>query len=824
MLRESHNNPPLRPPLFAVMLISASALAYEILLMRLFSIIQWHHFAYMVISLALLGYGASGAILSLAHRWTTPHFAGLFIGNAALFGISSPACFLIAQQMPFNTLEIIWDPTQWVYLLWSYLLLFIPFFFAANSICLAFARFDRQIPQVYAYDLMGAGLGAIGVIALLYWMPPEDVLRWLGVSGLLAAAFSIWEMNMPRPWRFAPWVLIAAVLISAMPDGWLTLQLSEYKALNQSLQIRGARLLEQSSSPLGVVSVVENTKIPFRMAPGLSLNNPDEPPPQLALFTDGDAPTALTEYTGRRETLRYLDYQTSALPYHLTKPEKVLILGMGGGSGLLQAEYHTTPRIEAVELNPQFIHLLTDTHSDFSGWPLLQEKTWIHEAEARGFIAGNDTSYALIQVSLLDSAAAGFAGVQALSESYLYTREALQDYLQHLQPAGLLAITRWIKLPPRDGLKLFATAIAALRASGVELPDRQLMMIRGWNTSTLLVKNGIFTPSEITRMRTFCDERSFDSAYYPGIQETETNQFNMLSEPYLYQGALALLGQDAGRFIQQYKFQIEPATDDRPYFFNFFKWESLSEILSLYRRGGFSLLELGYPVLILTLLQALFASLVLILLPLWFFRHRGRSLAPSYHLKVVGYFFAIGLAYLFVEIAFLQKFILFLSHPIYAVAVVLCGFLIFSGLGSRYSEKILNGGIFKSLFTVMLLLSGISLVYLLLIPALFVWLADLPGPGKALISLLLIAPVAFCMGLPFPQGLSKVAEAAPQLIPWAWGINGCASLLSTILASLLAIHLGFNLVIIFALLLYLGTGLIDLDANKQERQQRNVGA
>ena len=812
MLKEKPISPTLKPPVFAVMLISASALAYEILLMRLFSIIQWHHFAYMVISLALLGYGASGTILSLAQRWTGPRFAGLFVGNAALFGISTLVCFLIAQVIPFNTLELVWDPTQWIYLLCSYLLLFIPFFFAANSICLAFSRFDAQIPRIYAFDLIGAGLGAIGIIALLYRLPPQEVLRWLSLAGLLAAAFSIREMRLPEPHRLLPWVLLPVVLIGLMPDDWLSLRMSEYKDLNQTLQIRGARLLEQRSSPLGVISVVENREIPFRLAPGLSLNSPDEPPPQLALFNDGDAPTALTRYTGDHQSLGYLDYLTSALPYHLSRPERVLILGMGGGSGVLQAEYHRVPQIEAVELNPEFIRLLTQTHADYSGWPLLREHSQLYEAEARGFLSAGEEYYPLIQVSLLDSAAAGAAGVQALSESYLYTREALQAYLRHLTPNGLLAITRWLKLPPRDGLKLFATAVEALRANGVASPARHLLMIRGWNTSTLLLKNGPFTPADISRMRAFCEMRSFDLAYYPGIKQSETNRFNLLAAPYLYQGAMALLGEEAETFIRQYKFHIAPATDDSPYFFNFFKWESLGEILSLYRRGGFSLLELGYPVLVLTLLQALLASLLLILLPLWFFRRRGQSHISGYPQKVVGYFFAIGLAYLFIEIAFLQKFILFLAHPIYAVSVVLCGFLIFSGLGSRYGQQLVQRNGFNSLFPAMLLLTGIGLSYLLLIPLVFNAFAQLAGPLKTMVSLTLIAPVAFLMGIPFPLGLSRVAAAAPQLIPWAWGINGCASLLSTILASLLAIHFGFNLVILAALSLYLITGLIDLHA------------
>ncbi|MDJ0808417.1 MAG: SAM-dependent methyltransferase [Gammaproteobacteria bacterium] len=811
MVRERLNSQQLRPPVFAVMLISAAALAYEILLMRLFSIIQWHHFAYMVISLALLGYGVSGALLSLAHRWTSPHFAGLFVANAALFGVSTVVCFLFAQRLPFNTLEMIWDLTQWTYLLWSYLLLFIPFFFAANSICLAFSRFDAQISRIYAFDLMGAGLGALGIIALLYWLSPEAILRWLGVAGLLAAVFALWEMNAPRPWRIAPWVLIPAVLLSLLPHDWFVLQLSQYKALSQTLQISGARLLSQTSNPMGVLSLVANDRIPFRLAPGLSLHNPHEPPEQLALFIDGDAPTAITRFTGDKHEIGYLDYQTSALPYHLAKPDRLLILGLGGGSGLLQAKYHDVERIDAVELNPRIIELLTLTHADFSGWPQLQIGTSIHEAEARGYISSHDDRYDLIQVSLLDSAGAGSAGVHALNEGYLYTREALQDYLIRLTTDGMLSITRWIKLPPRDGLKLFATAIEALRESGVEAPDQRLMMIRGWNTSTLLVKKRPFTVQEIADMLTFCDSRAFDTVYYPGMHASRANRFNILQQAYFYEGATALLGNRAETYQAEYKFQIEPATDDRPYFFNFFKWESLPEILSLYRRGGFSLLELGYPVLLLTLLQAITASLVLILLPLWAFRQKGKLNLAGYHWRVGGYFLAIGLAYLFIEIAFLQKFILFLAHPIYAVAVVLCGFLIFSGVGSFYSQRIVNGKLFHSLSRAMLWLIAITLLYLQILPDLFDHLADLPGAAKALVSLTLIAPVAFLMGLPFPLGLSKVAARAPRLVPWAWGINGCASLLSSILASLLAIHLGFNLVVIAALLLYLGIGLIPLE-------------
>lgn len=602
-------------------------------------------------------------------------------------------------------------------------------------------------------------------------------------------------------------ILLALLLL---PEQWIVPKMSEYKALNQTLRISGTMVKEEHSSPLGLVTLLESRKIPLRLAPGMSLNSTVEPPPQIGLFVDGDGPGAITRYYGNRESLVYLDYLVSALPYHLREIEKVLIMGMGGGSDILQAEFFGADQIEAVEVNPRIASLFQHAYGGFSGWSLLQEKTRIHISDARGFVAGSREQYDLIQLSLLDSAAASSAGLYALNESYLYTREGIKAYLDHLREGGLLSITRWVKLPPKGGLKLFATAVEVLRLSGVSNPGDQLVMIRGWNTTVLVIKNGPFTEQEIRQLISFCDARSFDLVFYPGITPEQINTYNILQEPYYYQGVTALLGDEPARFISDYKFDIRPATDDRPYFFHFFKWSTLPEILPLYRQGGVTLLDLGYPVLILTLLQALFASLVLILLPLWFLKREKRKIEKNYPWKVVTYFTAIGLAFLFIEIAFIQKFTLFLANPIYAVAVVLCGFLIFSGIGSQYAGHLLEQGRNRPLPPVILTLGVIVLGYLWLLPLLFTWLAALPDVAKVVITLILIAPLAFCMGMPFPLGLAHVAGYAPHLVPWAWGVNGCASLISAILATLLAIHLGFTWVILLAVLLYSLAALLEL--------------
>ena len=808
----------LRPPLLAILIISAAALAYEVLLIRLFSIVQWHHFAYMVISLALLGYGASGTFVALLRRRLLANFSRTFRINANLFGWTAATCFLLAQQLPFNTLELFWDPRQVGYLLLAYLLLFIPFFFAANCICVSFSRFGEMIPRIYAFDLVGAGLGALGIILLLYLLPPQDLLRGLSALGFVAAAISLWECHPLPRWHLALTYLALALIVCLLPERWFTLQGSQYKALNQTLQIVGTRILEQHSSPLGLVTLVESRNVPLRLAAGLSLNNETEPPPQLALFTDGDAPSPLTRYTGENETLTYLDYQTSALPYHLHSPTRVAILGVGGGSGLLQAEYHRVGHIDAFELDPWLVWLLTTGYADYSGWRWLQSRTKLHTGEARGLLAAQQQPYDLIQMSLLDAAGAASGGVYALSEDYLYTVEALGMYLKKLQPNGLLAITRWVRLPPRDGLRLLATAVAALRAQGFVEPAHHLLMIRGWNTSTLVLKNGRFQAAQISALLKFCKERSFDIVYYPGMPEDfPVNRYNLLPQPWFHEASLALLGERAADYIDRYKFDIRPSSDDRPYFFNFFKWRTLPEILSLYHRGGFSLLELGYPILILTLIQAVLVSLLLVLLPLRFLKSRCACCTTHMRWRVMGYFLAIGLAYLFIEMAFIQKLTLFLAHPVHAVAVVISGFLIFSGIGSRIAGRLPNAQRLRYLRSALLLLCLIAAAYLVLLPLLLATLTSLAMPVKTVIALLVIAPLALCMGAPFPLGLTAVEQVSPGLVPWAWGINGCASLISAILATLLAIQWGFNRVVVIALLLYLSTLLCYPKAQSADR-------
>ena len=793
--------PRVRPPFLAVSLLSAAALGYEVLLTRLFSIIQWHHFAYMIISVALLGYGAAGATVTLLQDRLVARMHQVFIVCAALFGVSAIASFLLAERLPFNALAFFWDSRQAGYLLVLYLLLLIPFYFAAIAICTAFTRYAREAPRLYSFDILGAAAGSLGVIGVLFLFHPMTALKIIGAMGIAAALLA--RFGAGRGIDAATMTLLALVVgIIALPASRLALVASEYKDLSQTLQARGAKIVAERSSPLGIVTVVSSEAVPFRYAPGLSLNAPSGPPAQLGIFTDGNGFSAIDRFEGDRTAIAYLDWLPSALPYHLLTKPSVLVLGSGSGGDVLQAWYHGASRITAVELNPQLAALVERDFAHFSGRPYALPGVSLHVGEARGFVAATDAHYDLIQVALLDALGASSAGLYALSESYLYTVEALQLYLRHLAPGGYLAITRWITLPPRDTLKLFAAAVTALERSGVKDPGARLALIRGMRTATLLVKNGPFGAKEIDALKAFCRERAFDTAYFPGLGAGEDERFNRLDRPYFGEATRALLAPGRDDWIDRYKFMIAPATDDRPYFFHFFKWSSLQELLRLKEEGALPLLEWGYPVLVATLAQAVVLSATLILLPVVVVRRRLNEEERVREAGVAGYFAALGFAFMFVEIAFIQRLVLFLSHPLYAVAVALAGFLLFAGLGSRFSDRFAPNRTGQRVRTAVAAIIAVGLLYLFALPVLLPPLMGLPDAAKVPLALVLIAPLAFPMGMPFPLGLARTHRIAPSLVPWAWGVNAFASVIAAILATLIAMHLGFTAVVMVALALY----------------------
>ena len=823
----------MNPYFFSVALLAGSIIAYEITLVRLFSIAQWHHFAHMIISLALLGFGASGTAISLTQRWLMGNqwksdeierrFHKAYTICGLLYSISVVGCFVLHQYVPFNPLMLVWQPSQVLSIFVLYLILSLPFFFGATCIGLALLRFAGNVNRLYFFDLFGSGIGALGIIVTMYLIPPAQYLTLISAVGFCAVLIANWESWKTRKWRrIVPITGLAAAFIGYLLFNPVSIKISPYKGLSSTLNFPDAQVLNERHSPLGVLHVVRSQLI--RAVPGLSLNVRQPVQPQLGIFTDADGMTAITDFRGDLSKLGYLGDTTSALAYHLIEPPRVLVLGAGGGGDVLNALYHGAVSVDAVELNPQVLELVAKEHKDFAGHIYAPDSPYpvqVHVAEARGFVRAATKQYDLIQIALLDSVSASAAGTHALSESYLYTLEAFTDLYQHLTPGGIISITRWLKTPPRDMIRLFGTAVVALEQSDGAVPAQQLAMIRGWRTGTLLIKKGAFNAADRAAVQNFCRERSFDLAYYPQMPEVEANRYNQLMEPIFFRAAQAILSNDREQFYEGYPFNIRPTTDNRPYFFQFLRFDSLVQMVRTVGRSAIPFIEWGYLLLIATLIQAVLAGVVLILIPLFFLRREDTSAITHNsrftNWQVFVYFLSLGVGFMFIEMSFIQKFLLLLANPTYAVAVVLCAFLLFAGLGSLFSLKLRAIKKLRQppIAVAIGMLSVIALFYLQLLPPIFHRFLASSDTLKIAVSIGLIAPLAFFMGMPFPLGIDRLQRHHPHLIAWAWGINGYASVVSAILATCLAIAWGFNVVILLAIGIYLIGGCVHLRMDRE---------
>ncbi len=793
-----------RPPYLSLTLLSAAILAYEILLIRLFSIIQWHHFAYMIIGLALFGFGISGAIISSCQKWFINRYISVYISIILLFGLTAFFCFYAAQSFPLNIEEVFWDISQSAYLAFIFILLAVPFTVAAAGICLSLMRYKTHTGPVYSASLAGSGIGSILGVLLLYIVHPETVLIIISIFSFGAGLIASIELDKILKVKRALIVVLLSTLLVLL-NQTLDLEMSPYKPLQQSLHIDGTKIVKTKTSALGLINVIENVSLPLRHAPGLSLNTVIEPLPQLGVYTDGDNFTAITRYPEHMGNLEYLDQTSSALAYHLSQPKTVLIADAGGGAGVLQALYHGASEIDATETNSQIIELVNKDFQNFSGKLYSRTNVSIHNMTNREFVTHTKNKFDFIQISSPDSYSASSTGLYALNENYSYTTEALKLYLSKLNPGGYLSITSWITLPPKETIKLLATAIRVLKDSSLQPPDLRLILIRSWQTSTLLIKNGLLTESDTKLVLNFCNNRSYDVAYIPNIKNDQVNQYNILNSPIYYQAALALLGPDYDSYLEKYKFNIVPASDNRPYFSNYFKWSAFGEILNLLDKGGMPLVEMGYIALIIILSISIALGVVITIIPICVLLRRSPSMADRMdYLRLFLYFFCIGLSFIMLEIAFINRFLLFLHHPIFSVATIITSFLLFAGIGSLNSGYIAKKiGHKETFFLALVSITSICLLYNSGIDNLFLFFTNQSFFIRVVISIFLLSPLAFFLGMLFPLALSGVLRKANALVPWLWAVNGCASVIGTSLATLLAMHCGFQFVILLSVSLYL---------------------
>jgi len=799
------------PPLTAVGILSAAVLAYEILLMRLFAIVHWHHFAFMMISIALLGYGASGTLLMLLPPLGIDRQRTVFLTGAAGFSIACVICFAAAQRLPFNALEVFWDPRQWGYLAGIYGLLFLPFFMAATSIGTLLRFGGPRIPQIYAADLCGAGIGAGVTAGLLFRVPPLTALVIVAGSGVAAAVVAAFRWQVRRRRLLAVAALVWLILAGIGAMRWETLTINAYKPLAQTLRMPGTRLIYERHHPMGWFSAVQSPTIPFRYAPGLSLKSDAPIPDQTALFIDGQAMSVVDRYAGQPQTLAYLRQTTGSVGLHLRpQPDRVLIADAAGGQDILRAMAYDARHIDAVDPHPLYAFFLRQALNDFSGWPFLEGRVRYHSTTVRAFMQASPGAYDLIQLPLGSD---GGSGASAFGESTLLTVEGLRQLWQKLGAGGLLVIPLWTRLPPRSSLKAFLMAAIMLEEQGISRPSDHLAMIRDWRTAVILVGRSALAGEEQNAVRGFCRAWGFDLAFLPGLRSEEVNRYNVLARPLFADATRALAGENRETFRRHYKFDLRPATDDRPFFGHFFKWRLLPEIATLRNAGGLALLDWGYPVLLVTLAQAVVFSLVLIGLPVLRTRiGRGEEKRTRRQgLATLLYFSLIGGGFLFLEIAYIQRLTLALQHPLAAATLTLTGFLLGAGAGSLWAYRAVQNGMdARRLLRGGLATVGVvGLLELAALPWLLDRLGGLPVGLIAAAALGMIAPLAMAMGMPFPLGLALLTRNRPEWIPWAWGINGCATVISAVAAPLIAMTTGYAGLIGLALLFYaIGYGLV----------------
>ena len=523
-------------------------------------------------------------------------------------------------------------------------------------------------------------------------------------------------------------------------------------------------------------------------------------PVQTALTVDGDNLTTLTSSMPNEAT--FTEYLPTSAVYSLLEGPRVMVVEPGGGLDVLTALHHGASEVVGLVGNPLETHLLEG--------PLLQEtaglfadpRVTLIAGSPRGYLARDDRLYDIVVVSLGDAFRPVTSGAYSLREDYTYTTEAFRQYLRHLSSDGILMASRWVQTPPSEELRLAATVVEALEALGVGDPGANVAAIRTLQTLTLLAKMTPFTPVELRALREFTESRRIDLSYLPGLGPEDTNLIYVLPDEVYFSGLNRLMDPlDRGRYYDEQPFDVVPATDERPFFFHFFRWSQVPNVLARLGEAWEPFGGAGFLVVLAFLAVSVALSAVLIIAPL-LARVSGESDGDARDRPIVWrslvYFFALGLAFLWLELPLMQRFILLLAHPTYSFGLVLFAVLLFSGIGSILSPRL-----GKHRPWAVLALALLTVAYALGTgPAVDLMLA-LPLPARIALSVLTIAPLALLMGVPFPTGIAAIRRRRPGLVPWAWGANGYASVVGSVLATLMALSWGFTWVMLAAGIGYL---------------------
>lgn len=806
---------------FIIFLCSFSSLAYEIALTRIFSISLWYHFAFMIISIAMLGIGASGTVLSLYPGLKNPSNTGIY---TLCVGAGIFLSYLITNQIPFDPVKLSWSKIQILFIGIYYIMLSIPFFFTGLIVATAFASFKDKPAMIYGADLIGAGMGSMGFLYLMTLAAPENAVLIFSSTALLATLIS----GGKKLKTISVFFLLLNLAFFIINPSFINLNISPYKGLNTALKYPGAEHLETYYSPYSRIDTFKSPHV--RFAPGLSLSYLDPLPEQVGFSVDGGEINAIT-YSGEQTSLKFLKYLPSALPYEIGNPPEfqhtplwkrdnppessfsedgleenskeeiggfsmrkgdVLIVDPKGGLQILVAQFYNFSNIYRIESNPLLIKVINKDFSEFSGG-IYSANTMA--GIGRAWLKNIGEEFDIIDIPLTGASPSGTFGI---SEDYRFTVEAFKEYINHLKNDGILSINLFILPPPRTELRILNTAVTAMEELGIKDAEKHVAAIRSWGTVCILIKKSVFSSDEIEIIKKFSENLWFDLVYYPGIGEDETNIYvKMPSNDYFHSFTNILYHDKRMEFIDSYIFDIRPVRDDKPFFNYYLKLKNIREIYSIMGRKWQFFIEEGY-ILPVAFIQVFFLSLILIFLPAF---SRNKTInTPFSKGETVGfgrrkwlflpYFAFLGTGFMFVEVSMVHKMIMPLENPSYALATVLTSVLISSGTGSFLSYKFQY---LRSHFTP-LLISFFVIIYSIFLSGVSDMISQHSIFVRIFLVCLILSPPGLLMGIPFPLGIKILSEKNELLIPWAWAINGCFSVLAPILTIMIAMAFGFKTV------------------------------
>ena len=781
----------------AVFLIGFSTLAFEVLLTRIFSIGQWNHLSFMVISIALFGFAASGTLLSILNARHTGHSRLLSVRKSAaalivLYTSATILAFIILNNLPLDYFRLPVEPIQSVYLLIAFLVLALPFFFSGCIVAVAYTRMPEKTGRIYFATMSGSACGAVFPALLLPVFGEGRLVICSALIPLILIPFILGSIRseQPRTGHLKPAALAlgffslvtllgAIYLVTPYGDSLIRVKPSAYKAISQIMQFPDTRIEKTITHIRGRTDRVTSPYI--RFAPGLSLRYLETIASQDAIYRDGDNQLVLYPM-GSPESIRFA---TAALPYSgyviHPKAQKALLVLQGGGSALPSVLASTIQDVNIVVDNPALAEILS-AHYDL---PVTSEPP-------RVFLSQTPGQFDIIHVENWGTSIPGSA---ALNQDHLYTIDGLRQYLNHLRPDGLIIITRRLLLPPADSLRLWASAYEALEMTGAENPEAHLAILRNWDTFTLLVSKKPL--QDLTRLKHFARNLNFDLVYLPGITAEQANQFNKFDAPYHFIeiNRLAAAYQNGKEkvYFKSYLLDIRPQSDNRPFPGRYLKWLKLKLLYQTLGSRLYALLMSGEIVVAVVFIEALMVSGFLLLLPLFFVRRNDKK--PT--VFEVLYFFGVGAGFMFIELFFIKKYILLFGDPIISFTVVVAGVLIFSSLGGAWSHNKKIDILKPALWG----LAGVLLLAFFTLNWLIGQLLQFQEIWRYTGAALALLPIGFLMGLPFPLGMRDMLNSPAQRA-YAWSVNGCASVLTSIVAAQLALVFGVASILGCAIAVY----------------------